>query len=144
MTPSVTVSEFAGTASFAAARSTSMPRTSAQARRSAVPLFSIDWLPAVCPSSGDSAVSAEKICTRDSAQVELLGGDLPERGQDALPELDLAGVDGGVAVAADPHPGLQRTVVVEAARQPRRRCALGQQFGRIEREGEHEAAHAPW
>ena len=74
-------------------------------------------------------------------QVEFLGRDLPERGQDALPQLDLAGVDGGVAVAADADPGVEQAVVVEAAGQPRG-GALGQQFGRIERKGEHEAAHS--
>src|SRR4029078_4465374 len=74
-------------------------------------------------------------------QVEFLGRDLPERGQDALPQFNLAGVDGGVAVTADANPGLQQTVGVEAAGKPRRGAgALGQQFGGIERKGEYEAA----
>ena len=89
------------------------------------------------------AVSAEIDRHARQRQIEFLGRDLPERGQDALPELDLAGEDGGGAVGVDADPGVEHAVVVEAAGQPRG-GALRQQFGRIEREGEHDAAHCPW
>ena len=56
-----------------------------------MPLFSIDWLPAVWPSLGVRAVSPEIIVMRVERQVELLGRDLRERREDALAELDLAG-----------------------------------------------------
>src|SRR5260221_185536 len=66
MTPSVTLSVSAETPSFLAARPMSRARTSAPAMRSAVPLCSIDWLPAVCPSLGVRPVSPEIIVTRPS------------------------------------------------------------------------------
>ncbi len=57
-------------------RSTSIARTSAPAMRSAVPLFSTDWLPAVWPSLGVRPVSPEIMRDAGERQVELLGGDL--------------------------------------------------------------------
>src|SRR5262249_6777580 len=51
--------------------------------------------------------------------VELLGGDLGERRDDALAELDLAGEDSDPAVGADAQPGIEHPVGFEAARQPR-------------------------
>ena len=85
-----------------------------------MPLFSIDWLPAVCPSFGRAAgVAGDHVDARER-QIELLGGDLRERGQDALPELDLAGEHGGVAVGVDAQPGIEHAVGLQAAGQPRR------------------------
>src|SRR5437016_2694426 len=68
MTPSVTLSVSAETPNFLAARPMSRARTSAPAMRSAVPLCSIDWLPAVCPSLGVRPVSPEIIVTRPSGR----------------------------------------------------------------------------
>jgi len=52
MVPSATVSVSAETPKRFAARSSRIPRTSALASRSAVPPYSIDWLPDVTPSFG--------------------------------------------------------------------------------------------
>ena len=68
MTPSATFSVSAATPSFLAASSIRIARTSAPARRSAVPLFSTDWLPAVMPSFGVRPVSPEIILTRASGR----------------------------------------------------------------------------
>src|SRR6266571_8164665 len=46
--------------------------------------------------------------------VELVGGDLGERGADALPQLDLAGENGDRAVRVDAQPRVEHAVVVEA------------------------------
>jgi len=62
--PSATVSRSAVVPSLAAASPSRICRASAQAKRSAVPLFSTDWLPAVMPSLGVRAVSAETISMR--------------------------------------------------------------------------------
>src|SRR5262249_32248741 len=51
-----------------AASPTRIARPSARASRSAMPLFSIDWLPAVSPSFGIRSVSPEIICTRSSGR----------------------------------------------------------------------------
>ena len=53
-------------------------------------------------------------------QVELLGRDLRQRGEDALPEFDLAGENGGGAVGVDAQPGARACGWFEAAREPRR------------------------
>ena len=50
----------------------------------------IDMLPAVRPSSGPSAVAAGMHPDPVQRHAELLGGDLRQRGEDALAELDLA------------------------------------------------------
>ena len=55
--PSFTFSSDAGTPSFSAAAPSRISRASAQAKRTAVPLSCTDWLPAVWPSFGVSAVS---------------------------------------------------------------------------------------
>src|SRR3954471_2083725 len=68
MTPSATLSESALIASFGAASSISIARTSAAASRSAVPEFSIDWLPEVTPSFGVRPVSAVIMLTRASGR----------------------------------------------------------------------------
>jgi hypothetical protein len=47
--------------------------------------------------------------------VELVGGDLRERGADALSELDLAGEDGDASLRIDAQPRVEPPVVVEAA-----------------------------
>src|SRR4051794_35621747 len=66
ITPSLTERTSAPTPNFLAARSSRIARTSAPAMRNAVPLWSIDWLPAVWPSFGVRPVSAETISTRAS------------------------------------------------------------------------------
>src|SRR5215831_7188219 len=68
MTPLATVSAAASAPRRFAASSSRMARTCAPASRSAVPLFSIDWLPAVTPSFGVRPVSPEIICTRSSGR----------------------------------------------------------------------------
>ena len=60
--------------------------------------------PAVRPSSGPCAVCAGSIRTRSSGDAERVGGDLRERGEDALAELDLADPHVDRAVGADPRP----------------------------------------
>jgi hypothetical protein len=96
-----------------------------------VPLFSIDWLPAVTPSFGVFSVSPEIILRRD----------LRQSSHDALAELDLAGADRGVAVGADANPGIEQAVVVEAAGEPLLRSGLlraSEPWSK--REGERDAA----
>src|SRR5262245_388673 len=68
MTPSATASCSTLTPSRLAARSRRIARTSAPARRNAVPLFSTDWLPAVWPSSGVWPVSPEISLMRPSGR----------------------------------------------------------------------------
>ena len=108
--------------------------------RNAVPLFSTDWLPAVWPSFGRPAGVAGDHLDAVERQVELLGRDLGERGQDALAELDLAGEDGRGAVGVDADPAVELAVVLQAAGQPRR--LLRERALRIEREGDHDARRA--
>ena len=55
-------------------------------------------------------------------QVEFLRGDLRQRRQDPLPQLDLAGEHGRGAVGIDADPGVERPVVVQAAGQRRGGC----------------------
>jgi hypothetical protein len=50
-------------------------------------------------------------------QVELLGRDLLERGEDALAELDLAGEDGSGAIGVDADPAVEPAIVLQASRQ---------------------------
>ena len=102
--PSATFSSAAATPSFAAAADSSISRASAQAKRTAVPLSCTDWLPAVWPSFGVSAVSPWTIADALEVDVELVGGDLRERGADALAELDLAAEDRHRAVGVDAQP----------------------------------------
>ena len=62
-----------------------------------------DRLPAVRPSSGPSVVCAGDHPDAGQRQAELVGGDLRERGEDALAELDLADVDvDGPSATVDP------------------------------------------
>jgi hypothetical protein len=78
-----------------------------------------------------------------SRQVELLGGDLLQRGEDALPQLDLAG-DRGRAVGVDAQPGVEHAIVGEASQLACRLagedCRLTGGEARGEREGEDERA----
>jgi hypothetical protein len=55
-------------------------------QRSAV-LFSIDWLPAVSPRRATARCRPKD--PHATREIELLGGDLPERGQNALPSSTL-------------------------------------------------------
>lgn len=57
--------------------------------------------------------------------VELVRGDLGQRRDDALADLDLAGRDRDAAVAGEPHPGRQSWIGHEADRQFRRRGRHG-------------------
>ena len=52
----------------------------------------MDRLPAVMPSSGLEAGVAAGHSDPVHVDVQFLGGHLRQRGEDALPELDLAGV----------------------------------------------------
>ena len=137
--PSATLSVAASTPSFFAGEIEQDRAHLGAGERSASPPFSIDWLPAVMPSFGVLAVSPEISVSSRERQVELFGGDLRERGQDALAELDLAGEYRGGAVGVDAEPRIEHAVGVQAAGQ-RRRGAWREQLGRIEREGEHDAA----
>src|SRR5262249_62319127 len=51
-------------------------------------------------------------------QIELLGGDLRERGEDALPPLDPAGEDGRRAVGIDAGATVEPTIGLQAPGQP--------------------------
>jgi hypothetical protein len=76
-------------------------------------------------------------------QIELLRRDLRQCRHDALAELDLAGADRGVAVAADANPGIEQAVVIEAAGKPcwlLRSGLLREREPRSQREGEGDAA----
>ena len=86
--------------------------------RSAVPLFSTDWLPAVWPSFGVRPVSPEIIVMRASGRSSSSAAIWRERGEDALPELDLAGEHGRRAVGIDADPGIEPAVGLQAAGQP--------------------------
>jgi hypothetical protein len=55
------------------------------------------------------------------AEVEFLGGDLGERGQDALAELDLAGGDAHGAVVLEAQPAVEARIVPEALANAHRR-----------------------
>src|SRR6516164_8787394 len=71
--------------------------------------------------------------------LELVGGDLLERGEDSLTKLNLAGADRDGAVGVDAYPGIEHPVVGEAARELRR---LGGKSAGSEAEGEGERARA--
>ena len=68
-------------------------------------------------------------------QIELLGRDLRERGENALPQLDLAGEDGGGAVGVDADPAVELAIVLQTAGKP----FLPNGGHRIEREGDDDA-----
>jgi hypothetical protein len=91
--------------------------------RKAVPLSCSDRLPAVMPSLG------VRRCRRKPppaarGDVEFVGHDLRQRGEDALAEFHLAGEHGDGAVRADAQPGVEASVGVEAAGQGRRRLRV--------------------
>src|SRR5262249_12886648 len=68
---------------------------------------------------------------------------LRQRSEDALPQLDLAGADGGGAVGVDADPGIELAVGREAARQPRRLLRLLRKEPlRIERERDEQRAQS--
>src|SRR5262249_39043696 len=48
-------------------------------------------------------------------QIELLGRDLRERGENALPQLDLSRENRRRSVGTDAQPGIEHAVLVEAA-----------------------------
>ena len=52
--------------------------------------------------------------------IEFIGGDLGERGQDALPQLHLAGKNGHRAVGINAQPAIEHAIVLQAAGQYRR------------------------
>ena len=52
------------------------------------------------PSLGLAAVEARTICTRAEIDIEFVGGDLGQRRDDALADLDLAGRDRHLSVCA--------------------------------------------
>src|SRR5262249_42387793 len=73
-------------------------------------------------------------------QIELLGRDLLQRRENALPQLDLAGEDRGGAVGVDPDPAVEPPVVLQAAREPG--GLLAQCRLRVERERNDQGAEA--
>ena len=77
------------------------PHVARRRRATPAPESAIDMLPAVRPSSGPWPVCAGSIRTPVQGDVELVGGELGERGEDALPELDLADPHVDRAVGAD-------------------------------------------
>ena len=86
------------------------PASARRRRRGAAPgpVWRTERLPAVRPWSGPSTVWAGRIRELGDRQAERVGGDLAQRGEDALAELDLADMDG--------HAGRRR---------PRARCPAG-------------------
>src|SRR5467141_2971834 len=81
MVPSATFSAPGEAPSLAAAADSRISRASAQANRNAVPLCSTDRLPAVCPSSGVSAVSpwtmAMRFRSRSSSSAAICDSAVP-------------------------------------------------------------------
>src|SRR5881397_213926 len=81
MVPSATFSAPSEVPSLAAAADSRISRASAQANRNAVPLCSTDRLPAVCPSSGVSAVSpwtmAMRFRSRSSSSAAICDSAVP-------------------------------------------------------------------
>ncbi len=73
-------------------------------------------------------------------EIELLGRDLGERGEDPLPELDLAGEDRRAAVGIDADPGAEPAIALQAAGQTRR--LLAARDVRAEGECDEDAAEA--
>src|SRR5262249_33487292 len=71
-------------------------------------------------------------------QIELLGGDLGERGEDALPQFDLAGENLRGAVGIDADPTVEPTIGLQAPGQP----FLPARKLRIEREGDDDGTEA--
>ena len=53
------------------------------------------------------------------SDIQFVGGDLRQRGQNALTDFTLAGVDGDAAVSVDAYPAVEHAVVVQAAGQGR-------------------------
>ena len=82
--------------------------------RSALPESMTDRLPAVNPSSGLAVGARGHDVDAGPGDVQLLGGDLTESGDDALTELDLADPDLDVAVAPEADPLRQERVGAEA------------------------------
>ena len=114
-----------------------MARTSAPAMRSAVPLFSTDWLPAVCPSFGVRPVSPEIILTRASGRSSSSAAICASAVRMPCPSSTLPVNTVTLPSAIDADPGVEHAVVLQAAGQPgcsaparasdrarrRRRCA---------------------
>ena len=73
-------------------------------------------------------------------QVQLLGRDLGEGGENPLPQLDLAGEDGRRAVGVDADPAVELAIALQAAGQPGRILPKG--VPGIERERDDEGAEA--
>ena len=68
---------------------------------------------------------------RRGRDAELVGGDLDQRGLDALAELGLAGEDGDAAIGVDANPAVEQRRLGEVAGQLRRAC--GDRRGRSTR-----------
>ena len=101
------------------------------------------------PRSACAPVSAVTSVIARGSTDELFGGDLDERGLDALPELGLAGEDRDRAVRVDADPRIEHRRVLEAARKLRRFLRLGagvlrlrREHARREREADDERAAA--
>ena len=60
------------------------------------------------------------------ADIKFIGGNLRQRGKDALTKFAFAGVDGDFAVGVDAYPAIEHAVIVQAAREwyERRACRL--------------------
>ena len=77
-------------------------------------------------------MSPEIIFSRVERQIELFGGDLLQRREDALAELDLAGEDGRGAVGVDAQPRIEPAVGLQAAGQPLRASCASRSDGASE------------
>ena len=100
--------------SLCAAGSSARARTSAQTSRTEAPDISIDMLPSVIPSSGAFVGVAGQHRDALEPHVQLVGGDLGQRGDDALADLDLADGEPHGAVGLEGDPLVQPRIVVQA------------------------------
>src|SRR5204863_2266098 len=93
---------------------------------------------------GDAFVGGPRGVSRDhfdaaEVDVQLVSGDLGQRGHDALADLYLAGERGYRAVRVDAKPTVEHAVLLQASRQ--RRGRLGESAGeRRERESHRESS----
>ena len=81
------------------------------------PETAIELLPEVKPSRGLVGVSPETTRRRAGADVQLLGRDLRQGGENALADFDLAGRKPHAARFLEADPGAEQRIVEQALRQ---------------------------
>jgi len=84
-----------------------MERASAAAARSAAPPASIELLPAVTPSFGETRRIGRDHADPFQRDVEFLGDDLRQRRNISLAQLDAPAIDRDGSERIDPQPGIE-------------------------------------